>query len=315
MIKSCKSTKLAILISFAFILSCKNNPTGVPHLERKEFTLTGTITATFSGNPIPNADISAEIIDGESKDYTISNSNGKYTLNLFYYRDKSNPKSIFVSIKAKGPNIRFIRETGFQAANIEGIIEFNFDCIENYGDGLSFNLPLYNKLNLNPKGITDPTYRWYPKFPDVYVVRTPNISNKQYQLVINGIKKISAVSRGKIPPLNIYTVNNADNIHHSIMHEWIDDNTIPNYCGVTYISAENNSINKANTKYKIKKESCSGSSFHEMMHAMMIWHGLDLLNKNEINEYQLSLQIAFHYSRYPKHTFTDNIDKDMKPYL
>ncbi len=83
----------------------------------------------------------------------------------------------------------------------------------------------------------------------------------------------------------------------------------------------NNFITNATINYKIKKESCSATSFHEMMHTMMGWYGLDLLNKNEINEineineYQLSLQITFHYSRYPKHTFTDNIDKDMKPCL
>jgi len=148
-----KSSKIKILlpllslIPILFILSCKDKILQ-PELEKKEIELYGIITGTFSSDPISNAQIEAEVINQESKANTTSDSSGHYSLKLYYFRNPTNPKSIFINIKAHGSKIRFQRETGFQAANIEGKIEFNFDCIENYGDGLNFSLPIYNKLNI-----------------------------------------------------------------------------------------------------------------------------------------------------------------------
>jgi len=256
-------------------------------------------------------------MDQESKANTTTDQSGHYSLKLYYFRNPINPKSIFVSIKAYGSKIIFQRETGFQAANIEGKIEFNFDCIENYGDGLNFNLPIYNKLNTWTDGSISPTIRWYPKFPEVYLIKTKGVSDKQVQKVLAGIKKISDYSRGKIPQLNTYIVNeHITDIHGKIRHEWVEGNKINGLCGASSSTLDsNNFINSSFIYYKIEKEYCSDASFHEMMHSMMEGHGLDLIKYNQINDYQLSLQIAFHYSRFPKHTFTNEIDKDMKPYL
>lgn len=308
-----------ILLTLTLTISaCKNNSTTAPVLEKKDFILTGIVTATFSGDPLPNVQLQAEVLDTAFKSSTITNSNGYYSMPLSYFRDKNNPQSFFVSITATSPTIRFTRQTGFQAANLEGNASFNFDCIENYGDGIKFSLPKYNKLNTSVKGYTEPTYRWYPKFPDVYVVRTPNVSNKQYQLVISGIKKISEMSRGKIPYLNIYTVDKEpSDWHGTITNEWLAPNQLPEHiCAATNTTINPTfTINNSSIYYLITKEYCSGDSLHEMLHAMMGWDGLDLMRYDEIDDYQLSLQIALHYSRFPKHTIINSIDKDMKPYL
>lgn len=309
-----------VLLSLMLAISaCKNDSTGALGLEKRDFILTGTVTATFSGEPLANVQLQAEVLDTNFKSSTITNSNGYYSMSLSYFRDKYNPKSFFVIITATSPNIRFTRQTGFQAANVEGTASFNFDCIENYGDGIKFRLPIYNKLNIGKSGSAEPTYRWYPKFPDVYVVRTPQVSNRQYQMVIDGIKKISEMSRGKIPYLNVYTVpeESLNILHNNIVHEWVKPNQLPDeICAATGNSFTlSNFFNNSVIKYIITIEYCSGDSFHEMLHAMMAWQGLDLMRYDEIDDHQLSLQIALHYSRFPKHSIINNIDKDMKPYL
>jgi len=317
-----KSAKIKILlpllslIPILSILSCKDKILQ-PELEKKEIELFGIVTGTFSSDPITNAQIEAEVINQESKANTTSDSSGHYSLKLYYFRNPINPKSIFINIKAYGSKIRFIRETGFQAANIEGKIQFNFDCIENYGDGLYFSLPIYNKLNIGDGGVTAPTYRWYPNFPDMYIIKSNQVSNKQVQKVLAGIRKISEFSRGRIPTLNTYIISeHINDIHGKTTHEWVTSDKIPGACAVTGNSADmTNILNSSFIYYQISNEYCSDASFHEMLHAMLVWFGLDLIKNGELDDHQLSLQIAFHYSRFPKHTFINEIDKDMKPYL
>jgi len=307
---------LILIIPILFLLSCKEKIVQ-PELEKKEIELFGIVTGTFSSDPITNAQIEAEVVNQESKANTTTDSSGHYSLKLYYFRNPINPKSIFINIKAYGSKIRFRRETGFQAANIEGKIEFNFDCIENYGDGLNFSLPIYNKLNIDNGDITGPTYRWYPNFPDIYIVKTKQVSEIQLQKVLAGIRKISEYSRGRIPQLKVFIVDEAPiDYLNKVIHKWVPDESIKGMCAATSGSANiTNILTNSLIVYKIKKEYCSGASFHEMMHAMMVWDGLDHMKYNEVSDYQFSLQITFHYSRFPKHTFTNEIDKDMKPYL
>ncbi|OGF66216.1 MAG: hypothetical protein A2Y62_02640 [Candidatus Fischerbacteria bacterium RBG_13_37_8] len=310
-----KSRIVILVIIFGMLFSCSRSDNPVqPDIDVREVQFSGRVTGTFSGGMLVGARVQVQI-EGQGMEEVMTDTGGRYNAVLRYERDRANPKVERVIYRASGSVIRFARETSYRVSMINDVMEYDFNCIENYGDGANFDLKLYRKLNSQSDGAVIPTMRWYPDFPEVYIVKTPDISNWQYQQVKEGIQKISQYSRGAIPLLQIHTVTEEPNgIDKGIIHKW--DKITKTYCATTTISLmpNFNILNYSTVSYKKGDNNCSKSSSHEMLHAMMGWEGLDKTNSSEITDYQLSLQIFFTYKRYPKHTLVNSVDTDSKPW-
>jgi len=285
-----------------------------PELQEKKVKFTGRVTGTFMRKPLSGVKVSIEI-ENESKGETMTDANGFYSIILNH--KPVGPKAPKIIYRARGGSIRFPRETGYYGALIKDEMQYDFDCVENYGDGANFDLKLYRKLNVDEQGNPIPTYRYYPDFPKNYIIRTKDITDYQYKKAIEGIKKMSAMSRGAIPEMEIITVSEEPRLSPlMITHEWVDrDKLFWKGCaegGPNSADPYSNAITNSKILYWKKYEPCTGSSLHEMMHAMMRWVGLDNFKAYDFSYYQFSLQIYFTYKRYPKHTFENMTDKDFK---
>jgi hypothetical protein len=305
---------LVVLLCLTGIACKHSTPTGPPAPVERQIQFKGKITGTFSRNPLAGVNVHVEL-QGQSAGDVQTDGSGNYAVTLKYLEEQGK-LSPPVTYQITGSQIRFQRETSFFTSVMKDVMEFDINCIETYGDGANFSLNIYHKLNSDTNGNPFPTSRWYPGFPEVYIVRSAGVTDWQYQQVKAGVVKISQMSRGAIPPLTIHTVSEvpADR-NGKITHQWVPDEQLPGACArIIGSGVDNNySIFMAGLKYKKRQVYCSSSSFHEMMHAMMIWGGLDSMTNNEISDHQFTLQIYFAYNRYPHHTFNGAIDSDKKP--
>jgi len=303
---------LIMTVGLMQFCSKQGNPVVPPGPVEKNIQFTGAITGTFSGRVLSGAKVRVEI-EGQNAVEGTTDGAGRYSVVLKYVRE---PGKLIakVTFRISGAGVRFVRESSYEKGLMSDIESYDINCIENTGDGTNFDLKLYRKLNSYTDGNPFPTMRWYPGFPEVYIVKTADISNEQYQQVKEGIAKISQYSRGAIPLLIIKTVTDEPNDRTGkIIHKWVPDNQLPGNCAATDATPFSNySIGWSIIKYKGNHTYCSAASFHEMMHAMMNWPGLDRTTQGEISDYQKSVQIFFDYKRFPGHTFESAIDKDSK---